>query len=328
MDEINDKLINGIINGEERYIARGISLVENNRREGIELLKTLYQSTELAYIVGITGPPGSGKSTLSEKIVKEWRKSGKKVGIIAIDPSSQFSGGALLGDRIRMGKIVNDRGVFIRSMATRGMLGGLNPAIFDTIILLSAAGYEYILIETVGVGQNEVEVVNLADTILVVTVPESGDEIQSIKAGLMEAGDIFVVNKADLEGEKRMQLILKQMLSMKEAKEEKWIPPVLPTVATKSEGISNLVTNIYEHFKYLKDNNIFRDKRKELINKQAVKLMEHILLDKIIEPILNSRDYSEGIEEVIKHLNDPYSLVDRLLKRRLFQLTGSGKNED
>ncbi len=312
-----EELLKGIKKGNERKIAQAITIIENQRDKGFELLKKIYEQTSLAYLVGITGPPGSGKSTLTDKIVSQWRKKGLKVAVIAIDPTSQFSGGALLGDRIRMSNVSTDRGVFIRSMATRGSLGGLNPAIYDTVLLLSAAGYDYILIETVGVGQNEVDIVDLADTTLVVTVPEAGDEIQTFKAGLMEVGDIFVLNKSDRPGVQKMELTLEQMINL--ADKKGWEPPIAKTVAIKNDGIKNLANKIEEHKGYLKESNLLENKRVEVMRRQLVNLLEEKVLDRIVNPIKNSKEFNEKISKIKEMKKDPYTSAEELLAEK-FQL--------
>ena len=309
-----EELLKGIKKGNERKIAQAITIIENQRDKGFELLKKIYEQTSLAYLVGITGPPGSGKSTLTDKIVSQWRKKGLKVAIIAIDPTSQFSGGALLGDRIRMSNVSTDRGVFIRSMATRGSLGGLNPAIYDTVLLLSAAGYDYILIETVGVGQNEVDIVDLADTTLVVTVPEAGDEIQTFKAGLMEVGDIFVLNKSDRPGVQKMELTLEQMINL--ADKKGWEPPIAKTVAIKNDGIENLTSKIEEHKGYLKESNLLENKRVEVMRRQLVNLLEEKVLDRIVNPIKNSKEFNEKISKIKEMKKDPYTSAEELLAEK------------
>ncbi|MGM0410179.1 MAG: methylmalonyl Co-A mutase-associated GTPase MeaB [Bacillota bacterium] len=310
-----EEIIEGIKNGSERKIAQAITIVENERDKGFELLKRIYDQTSLAYLVGITGPPGSGKSTLTDKIVSQWREKGYKVAVIAIDPTSQFSGGALLGDRIRMSNISVDRGVFIRSMATRGSLGGLNPAIYDTVLLLSAAGYDYILIETVGVGQNEVDIVDLADTTLVVTVPEAGDEIQTFKAGLMEVGDIFVLNKSDRPGVEKMLLTLEQMIDL--ADKKGWEPPIVKTVAPKKEGVKELTEKIDEHKNYLKETKLLENKREEVMKRQLINLLEEKVLAEIVNPIKLSNDFSNKMEKIKEVKEDPYTAAEELLEGKI-----------
>jgi len=309
----------GVRSGDERIIARVISQVENQRQQVFPLLKELYRSTELAYLVGITGPPGSGKSTLVEKLVLSWTAEEEKVAVIAIDPSSEFSGGALLGDRIRMGKISTEKNVFIRSMATRGYLGGLNPAIFDTVVVLSAAGYQKVVIETVGVGQNEIDIVRLADTTLVVTVPEAGDEIQTFKAGLMEAGDIFVLNKADQPTASRMELILKQMLEMNDSENHSsdnsnWEVPIVKTVGTEGEGIEELRRAVMQHRDFLSRSRKERYNRSRVIRNHVVHLMEEFLRNHYIDPLLESSAFQEILAGISARKTDPYTAVEQLLK--------------
>ncbi len=309
----------GVRSGDEEIIARVISMVENQRQQAFPLLKELYRDAELAYLAGITGPPGSGKSTLVEKLVLSWIAEGEKVAVIAIDPSSEFSGGALLGDRIRMGGISTEKNVFIRSMATRGYLGGLNPAIFDTVVVLSAAGFQKIVIETVGVGQNEIDIVRLADTTMVVTVPEAGDEIQSFKAGLMEAGDIFILNKADQPAASRMELILKQMLEMKDRQNHScsvsaWQVPIVKTVATEGEGIEELKKAVARHRDFLSRSWKERNNRSRVIRNHVVHLMEEYLRNHFIDPLLESSYFQEILTGISTRKTDPYTAVEQLVK--------------
>ncbi|MFN2363475.1 MAG: methylmalonyl Co-A mutase-associated GTPase MeaB [Halarsenatibacteraceae bacterium] len=302
-----------IFAGDERTVAQAISLVENSREDAFELLRKLYLKTDLAYLLGVTGPPGGGKSTLVEKIVARWVDTGEKVAVIAIDPSSEFSGGALLGDRIRMGSIATHPDVFIRSMATRGYLGGLNPAIFDTVLVLSAAGYQRIVIETVGVGQNEIDIVSLADTTLVVTVPEAGDEIQSFKAGLMEAGDLFVLNKSDHATAHRMELILKQMIDLARSDNSDWKIPLVKTVATEEAGLDELIKHINAHKEYLHESNLELSNKKKVMKNHLIHLLEEGLRNKYIEPLLQESNFDDSIDAVINREVDPYTKVSEWL---------------
>ncbi len=237
-------LTDRLLAGDPRAIARAISLIENESPDGATLIGRIFAKTGRAYLIGITGPPGAGKSTLVDKITAELRKRGKKVGILAVDPTSPFSGGAILGDRVRMQAHAEDEGVFIRSMATRGHLGGLARTTAEAAIVLDAAGYDVVIIETVGVGQDEVDIVRTADVSVVTLVPGTGDEVQALKAGIMEIADIFVVNKADREGADRTAASIEMMLSLDDAMSEGWRPPVLRTEATANRGIVELIDTI------------------------------------------------------------------------------------
>src|SRR5882762_5465334 len=236
-------LVDRITSGDARAVARAISKVEDGALGASELMKEIFPHTGRGLIIGITGAPGAGKSSLVDKLSLLYRSQARRVGIIAVDPSSPFSGGAILGDRIRMQALGLDKGVFIRSMATRGNLGGLARSTVDAVAILDAAGYEKIIIETVGVGQDEVEIVKAADVSVVVLVPGMGDDIQAIKAGIMEIGDIFVINKADREGVNSTEKELEALLSLA-TREDAWHPPIVKTVATESKGIEELVTAI------------------------------------------------------------------------------------
>src|SRR5712691_42538 len=239
----NVSLADGIAAGNSRAIARAISIVENGSADAAELMKAIFPRTGRALIVGITGAPGAGKSSLVDKLAMAYRQRGERVGIIAVDPSSPFSGGAILGDRIRMQTLGLDQGVFIRSMATRGNLGGLARATVDAVAILDAAGFEKIIVETVGVGQDEVEIVKTADVCVVVLVPGMGDDIQTIKAGIMEIGDIFVINKADREGVLRTEKELEALLSLA-ARDDGWHPLIVKTVAIENKGTEELAAAI------------------------------------------------------------------------------------
>ncbi|HET9271319.1 MAG TPA: methylmalonyl Co-A mutase-associated GTPase MeaB, partial [Vicinamibacterales bacterium] len=237
-------LAKGVLGRDPRAIARAISLIENEEPAAVSLLATIFPSTGKAYLIGVTGPPGAGKSTLVDRLTSELRRAGRTVGILAVDPTSPYTGGAVLGDRVRMQGHAEDAGVFIRSMATRGHLGGLARTTAEAALVLDAAGFDHVIIETVGVGQDEVDIVRTADVAIVTLVPGAGDEVQALKAGIMEIADIFVVNKADREGADRTAASIETMLSLEEWPTDAWKPPVLRTVATTGSGLTDLVATI------------------------------------------------------------------------------------
>ena len=247
--------IKNILDGDQRSIARLITHAENNSSEIAEMMKDIHKHTGNAHIIGITGVMGSGKSTLICELTREFRKQGKTVGIIAIDPTSPFTGGALLGDRVRMMELSMDKGVFIRSMGTRGMLGGLTSAVYDVVEILDASGKDIIIVETVGVGQAEVDVIKIADTTLVILVPGLGDSIQSIKAGVMEIADIFVINKADKPNVEQTIAEIESLVELDETNKDRNIP-VLKSIAKKSEGINHIIDEINKHRIYLLENKL------------------------------------------------------------------------
>src|SRR4029079_10509675 len=245
-----DSLTSAILAGKYRALARAISLVERDDPATDDLLAQIYPSTGRARILGITGSPGSGKSTLVSAMAKHYRKQDKRVGIVAVDPTSPFTGGAILGDRIRMSDLYTDRGVFIRSMATRGFLGGLAKATNDVVDLLDASGFDIVIVETVGVGQDEVEVIRTVQTNVVVLVPGMGDDIQAIKAGIMEIGDIFVVNKSDRPGADKTVTEVTMMMSLVEEHGD-WVPPIVKTVASLGKGVDELDAAIVKHYEHI-----------------------------------------------------------------------------
>jgi LAO/AO transport system kinase len=293
-----------------RDLAKAISLVENENPDGEELLKTIFKYTGKAYRIGVTGPPGAGKSTLVSRMVKRYRLQGLKIGIIAVDPTSPYSGGALLGDRIRMTDLTNDPGVFIRSMATRGSLGGLSNKAQDVADLMDAAGMDLVIFETVGVGQGELDIAKTTDTTLVVLVPESGDSIQAMKAGLMEIADIFVVNKSDRDGAEKMKIELEMMLQLKSADSE-WLPPIINTIAIKGEGISEVQGMIDKHKKVLREKGILKDKRTQ---RTLEKIKELVKLKLELDFWTNHRTkiLEQKLTRVLTREISPYQLAEEL----------------
>jgi LAO/AO transport system kinase len=306
-------MIEGILASNKRSIARGISLVENEVPEASKLLKSLYKDTGKAYVIGVTGPPGAGKSTITNNLTKLLREKKYKVGIIAVDPTSPFTGGALLGDRIRMQEIGTDDDVFIRSMATRGSLGGLAKKAKEACEVLDAAGKDYVIIETVGVGQSELDIAQTADTTIVTLVPESGDAVQTMKAGLMEIGDIFVINKSDREGADALAVAIRTMLHLKMKESDNWDTKVVKTIGTQNKGIDDLLTEIIRHKTYLESNGLLLAKRKENLMKQINELVNNKLEVKFWTEE-RKKVLDMNIEGIISRKSNPYDFVDELFK--------------
>jgi len=313
-----DELIEGMLRGDKRATARLISLVENSDEAARDIIPKIYPHTGNAYIIGITGPPGAGKSTLLDKLIRVVREKGMVVGVIAIDPTSPFTGGALLGDRIRMQRHSTDPGVFIRSMATRGSLGGLAKAAGDAIKVLDAYGCDVIFVETVGVGQIEIDIVKTADTVVLVTVPGLGDDIQAIKAGLMEIADVFVINKADKEGADATYFELSTMLDLEKERWEKrgWRPPIVETVATTMRGIRELWERIEDHRKFLEKSGEMHRKR-TLRAEEEVKTIISSRIAELIGEKLGNEEISSLIDGVVKREIDPYTAADVVLEKTL-----------
>jgi LAO/AO transport system kinase len=302
-----------VLQGDVRAISRAISAIENHSPESEELLKHLFPHTGKAYLTGVTGAPGTGKSTLVDRLAAVQRKRQERVGVIAVDPTSPYSGGAILGDRIRMQGHAGDAGIFIRSMATRGFLGGLSRSTAEVALLLDAAGKRQVLVETVGVGQDEIDIVRLADCVLVVLVPGLGDDIQNMKAGLMEIGDIFVLNKADREGADRLEEQLHAMLSLVMPRDG-WHPPVVRTVATENRGIDELSATIDKFRKHFESSGQRKQKHIDHWEKRLLEMLESRLLEKVLggaNGIVRLRDMAAAVADRKK---DPFSAVSELLK--------------
>ena len=299
--------------GDVRAISRAISAIENHSAEAEELLRELFPHTGKAYLTGITGAPGTGKSTLVDRLAAYHRKHEDRVGVIAVDPTSPYSGGAILGDRIRMQGHASDTGIFIRSMATRGFLGGLARSTAEVALLLDAAGKRQVLIETVGVGQDEIDIVRLADCVLVVLVPGLGDDIQNMKAGLMEIGDIFVLNKADREGADRLEEQLHAMLSLVMPRDG-WHPPVIRTVATENRGVEELALTVEKFRKHFESSDQRRQKHVEHWQNRLIEMLESRLLEKVLGGKEGEARLRALAVEVAERKKDPFTAVSEILK--------------
>lgn len=306
-------LIDRIKSGDPAAVARVISKVEDSAPDSADLMKHVYQLSRGGLVIGITGAPGAGKSSLVDKLALFYRAHGHRVGIVAVDPSSPFSGGAILGDRIRMQTLGLDQGVFIRSMATRGNLGGLARATVDAVAILDAAGYAKIIVETVGVGQDEVEIVKAADVSVVVLVPGMGDDIQAIKAGIMEIGDIFVINKADREGVYATEKELESLLSLA-ARGDGWEPPIVKTVAIESVGIEDLAVAIDRFADAQRQTTMSGNRRRAIARWRIVELLRERLLAKVVGSPESSATLDRLADEVATRRRDPYSAVDEIIQ--------------
>jgi LAO/AO transport system kinase len=308
----NKELIENLFKANRRSVARSISVVENDSTAASELLKEIHPNIGQAYRIGITGPPGAGKSTITNHLTKHYRKQNKKVGIIAVDPTSPFTGGALLGDRIRMNEIGTDDGVFIRSMATRGSLGGLSKKAVDAADVLDAAGFDLVILETVGVGQSELDIAQAADTTIVVLVPESGDSVQAMKAGLMEIADFFVLNKSDRPGSAQAIASLQTILMMKDHDENTWMPNIIKTIASENKGITDIAEEIIRHKKFMNENKLFIQKREK---------QTKIRIKEIVESNIRAQIWSESgekflnssLEKVVLGDLSPYHIADEII---------------
>lgn len=301
-----------LFQGNPRSIARAITLVENGGEIAAELMKSVFPRTGAASVIGITGAPGAGKSSLVDKLALYYKEKGEKIGIVCIDPSSPFSGGAILGDRIRMSTLGTDKNIFIRSMATRGNLGGLSRSTVDAVAILDAAGFDKVIVETVGVGQDEVEIVKTADASVVVLVPGMGDDIQAIKAGIMEIGDVFVINKSDREGVLRTQKELEALLSLAH-RPDMWHPPIVKTIATDSRGIDDLAAAIAKYLEFQDGEGKNSERRRSIARWRLTELLRERLLSDLLRRNGAAGRLDELAAQVADKRTDPYTAVEELL---------------
>jgi LAO/AO transport system kinase len=307
---LSQSLSEKILQGDKRALARLLTRIENNDASAESILSELYANVGRAYRIGITGPPGAGKSTITSKLTRHLRQTGEKVAIIAVDPTSPFTGGALLGDRVRMSEVMLDEGVFIRSMATRGSLGGLAKKATEVADVLDAAGYTTIIFETVGVGQSELDVVHAADTTVVTLVPESGDAIQAMKAGLMEIADIFVMNKADRQDADKAVQALSASLELRQHSAQAWLPRVVKTVATMGQGIAELLQAVNAHRAFLETDARLVERRRE----RQQNFVQSVVEEKWRQTFWTAQRIEELRKRVIQH-ESPYKIAEDLLQK-------------
>ena len=311
MDFSTEELITLVPQGERRALARLITLVENGVARGRTVLEAIFPKSGRAQVIGVTGSPGAGKSTLVDQLAVEARARGDKVAIIAIDPTSPFSGGAVLGDRIRMNQVAEDETIFLRSMATRGALGGVARATLDVVYILDAAGFNRIFIETVGVGQAEIDIVRLADTCLVVLVPGMGDSVQAFKAGILEIADLFVINKADRDGALPLERDLRVLLSLAQPETAAWTPDILKTIATKGEGRKEVIDLIYRHKTWLSTSTSGLQRKRRIVEESIERIAAELLRAKISD--IDSTLRQQLVEKCLKRELDPFRAAQLLV---------------
>ena len=305
-----------VLKGNRFALSKAITAIENEYDNATEIMQKLYPHTGHAYVLGVTGPPGAGKSTLTDKLAKEYRKRGKTVGIIAIDPTSPFSGGAILGDRIRMNELTLDPGVFIRSMGTRGSLGGLSHKTADAVKAMDAFGVDVIFVETVGVGQSEVDNVKAADTTMVVLIPGMGDDIQAIKAGILEIGDIFTINKADHDGADKLATELNMMLDL-DGETKDWRPPILKAIANQNIGIKEVVDTFHKHHDHIEGNGQLTVRRTERAKNEMLDLLDARIGAYVRHNIVDNGKLDEYVQNIKARKTDPYTVVNSVLQDML-----------
>jgi GTPase len=310
---VTTTLVDQLRSGDTRALARAISTVENRAPGWSELLKALFPHTGKAQILGLTGAPGAGKSTLVDQLAKHYRKQNQTVGIIAVDPTSPYTGGAILGDRIRMQDHYRDPGIYIRSMATRGSLGGLARTTADVATVLDASGRDRVLIETVGVGQDEVEIVRLADVTVVILVPGMGDDVQTIKAGIMEIADVFVINKSDREGAEQVEREIRAMQSL-DMRKDGWTPPIVKTVASEGQGATELAAAIAHYEAYLQRENLAFQKNVENWQERLIEMLRDAMLEEA-RGRMDGNSLARYAAEIAEHKRDPYTLVEEIVAK-------------